>query len=69
MLKHPDFLSILMALLQHEKRAARKEAVWIMSNLLAGTVNQIELVMNYPGMIQQLFQMCDCKDLEVNSYY
>lgn len=59
----------LYKLLCHEKRAVKQEAAWIVSNLLTGTVDQIDMVIKLPGMVDRLMHMSNKEDTYVSILY
>jgi len=52
-------------LLNHEKVIIRKEAAWIISNITAGTPDQIASILNDPYIITKLFMMARTETEEV----
>ena len=55
----------MQRLLNHPKRMARKEACWVLSNIAAGTHQQIGTVIKTKGCIQDLCQMAISSEWEV----
>ena len=49
-----NLLQVLSSLINHQKKAVRKETCWALSNITAGTQLQISQVANYPGMLANL---------------
>jgi hypothetical protein len=47
-------LNVLSTLINHQKKAVRKETCWALSNITAGTQVQIAQVANFPGMLANL---------------
>ena len=44
-------------LLEHTKKAVRREACWCLSNIAAGNSLQIAIIINYPGCINRLMSL------------
>lgn len=61
----PDFLPGLFQLAQHNKKAIRKEACWIVSNITAGNNNQISLVIDNLQYVQVLTKIALTDDIDV----
>jgi importin subunit alpha-6/7 len=49
-----NLLQVLGKLINHHKKAVRKETCWALSNITAGTQHQITQVANYPGILVDL---------------
>jgi importin subunit alpha-6/7 len=49
-----NLLQILSVLINHQKKAVRKETCWALSNITAGTQSQIHQVAQYPGLLANL---------------
>jgi len=53
----PDFMKNINVLLEHAKKAVRREACWCLSNIAAGNSLQIAIIINYPGCINKLMNL------------
>jgi len=52
---NPAFLNVLFTLLKKSNKSKfRKEAAWIISNIFAGTVNQVEKFVAIPTLFDEL---------------
>jgi len=51
-------LPLFTALLTHQKNSIQKEAAWMISNITAGNVNQIQAVIDN-GLIPLVIQIID----------
>ena len=49
-----NLLQVLSNLINHHKKAVRKETCWTLSNITAGTQQQIQQVAHFPGMLAHL---------------
>ena len=58
-------LPALCKLLNHEKRAIRKECCWALSNISAGNGDQIERVLSIPQLPELLVQVLKNDSWEV----
>lgn len=59
-------LDKFFSLLNHEKRAVRREACWTLSNITAGDEEQISLVTNNPAYIEKLIALINSDSPEVS---
>jgi importin subunit alpha-6/7 len=50
-------LALLLRLLDHSKRAVRREACWTLSNICAGTRPQVEKCIFYPGLLAKTVEL------------
>ena len=62
MLSIPEFLPQVFQLLGNQKKAVRREACWVISNVTAGNMEQIALVMDNLEYVQALIKIA-MKDL------
>ena len=62
---HPDFLEKLFKLMKHERKPVRRESVWIMSNLTAGTTQQIDKFLTSFPFVEELISCIQNDDREV----
>jgi len=53
-LKFPEFLPRVFHLINHPKAILRREALWVISNITAGTPKQIEMIMENQEYISRL---------------
>lgn len=58
-------LEKIVNLLSHEKRAVRREACWTLSNITAGSPDQIALVVRTPGYIEKLLTLINSDSAEI----
>ena len=58
-------MSKMQTLLNHPKRIIRKEACWVISNIAAGTQQQINTVLKTKGCMQQVIEMAISSEWEV----
>ena len=65
MLKQPGFLEKIHRIICFEKRAVRREVSWILTNLTAGTSEQIQLLLVYPGFLQRVMEMAKADEPQV----
>lgn len=63
--KNPGIANIFLKLLDHEKRAVRKDTLWVLSNIAAGTSKQVEVLLRCPGFITKLNQIALTDSSEV----
>ena len=61
----PEFLPVSIQLLDHEKKAVRREMCWTLSNITAGNSNQIERIITFPNLIEKLLKIATTDTLEV----
>lgn len=57
-------LQALGCLLQSPKKAIRKEAAWTISNITAGSKDQISHIMQYDFMLR-LIEMCEVDEFDI----
>ena len=60
-----NVLPLLLKLMSHPKKNVRKEAMWTLSNITAGTESQVESVIQYPGMIEKITEILETADYDV----
>ncbi|KAL7532724.1 hypothetical protein ACHAXR_004801 [Thalassiosira sp. AJA248-18] len=58
-------MSKMQSLLNHPKRMIRKEACWVLSNVAAGTNQQISTVLRSKGCMQRVVEMAISSEWEV----
>ena len=51
-----NVLSALVPLLSHAKKNIRKETCWLLSNIAAGTVDQLTELVNTPSLLQRVLE-------------
>jgi hypothetical protein len=62
-----NVLNSLLQIIKHEKKVIRKEVYWVISNFTAGTVQQLEAVIN-SGILAHMIQTILAEDYEVIFY-
>ena len=65
LLSFSNLVGTLMKLVQQSKKAIKKEALWTLSNIAAGTEELIETVISSVANIQQVIQLCINEDEDV----
>lgn len=60
-----NLLNVLSKLINHQKKAVRKETCWALSNITAGTQHQIGIVANFPGILTDLISHVRDSEWEV----
>ncbi len=58
-------LPVISALLSHEEKDIKKEACWTLSNILCGTQNCVEAVIECDGLIRRLIKVLKSADFDV----
>lgn len=57
-----DFFTQAMTLLDHPKKAMRRETCWVLSNIAAGTASQVDTFLYQEALLNKLLDKLD-KDL------
>ena len=52
-------------LLDHKKKAIRKETCWALSNITAGNSDQIERIITFPNLIEKILEIVTTDALKV----
>lgn len=68
-LSNPGFLESFLKLLRNEKRTIKREAAWILSNLTASTPEQIQKLIQVPGLFERVMLMAEFETEEVKFYF
>ena len=64
----PDFISKMFSLIQHTEKAVRKEAFWTVSNITAGSAEQIEHILAHPSFVEKIVEAVTNDAPEVPAY-
>ena len=54
-----------MKLLNHKKRTIRRESCWILSNICAGTLPQVQKCLFYPELIKKCISLLNYDEIDV----
>ncbi|CAD8106015.1 unnamed protein product [Paramecium sonneborni] len=52
-------------LLQHKKKSVRRDVIWSLSNIVAGTISQIKLIIRNDSLLKPLFKQAKKNNLEI----
>ena len=66
---HPGFLKNLYKLMKHERKPVRRESVWIMSNLTAGTPHHTNQFLTSFPFIEELMSCIQNDHRDVRNLY
>ena len=61
-----NLIPTLAEILSHSKKTVRKESCWVLSNITAGTQEQLQLCIN-SGIIEKLVQILQHDDITVKN--
>lgn len=60
-----NILGLLEKVLDHHKKVVRREACWVLSNITAGTKNQVEAVVRSQSLIKRILTLFDMDSNDV----
>lgn len=57
LLKQPEFFPTLIKQFKKTSKALKKESLWLISNIAAGTPGQVTRILQHPSLIDEIFAL------------